>query len=206
MLYFIYALVDPRTDAVAYVGLTNNPNARLQDHLNNFVTNRKKGNWVRQLRDEHLEPQMKILEVVDTREAAIEREKHWINHYISMGASLANIEHTLQRRNSPEPKAAQGAVQKSLPGPNVIQEAIQKNLGNPWVPMRQAAKLLGTSTNKIARLAERQRIKFRNHPFDERARLVDLNELQALFASAPVLVRSEEDEDFSWYEFTLPTE
>lgn len=64
-----------------------------------------------------------------------------------------------------------------------------------WMSMRQAAKRLGVSPNKISRLAEKKRIKTRDNPLDERVRLVDLNELRALFASAPVVFRDDEEED-----------
>lgn len=62
-----------------------------------------------------------------------------------------------------------------------------------WMSMRQAAKQLGVSTNKISRLAERNRIKTRETPLDERVKLVDLNELRALFASAPPVVKADEN-------------
>ncbi len=61
-----------------------------------------------------------------------------------------------------------------------------------WMSMRQAAKRLGVSPNKISRLAEKKRITTRDNPLDERVRLVDFNELQALFASAPTVVKDED--------------
>ncbi len=33
MLYFIYALTDPRTGTVAYVGITNNAYERFKQHI-----------------------------------------------------------------------------------------------------------------------------------------------------------------------------
>jgi transposase len=64
-------------------------------------------------------------------------------------------------------------------------------MSEEWMSMRQAAKRLGVSPNKISRLAEKQKIKTRSTPLDERVRLVDLNELKALFADAPVVVKDE---------------
>ena len=61
-----------------------------------------------------------------------------------------------------------------------------------WMSMRQAAKRLGVRPNKISRLAEKNRIKTRDNPLDERVRLVDFRELEALFASAPVVFKDEE--------------
>lgn len=72
MFHFVYELVDPRTNAVVYVGITNNPNLRFQAHLSNTEGNDKKDRWVEQLREESFEPRMKILEIMETREEAVE--------------------------------------------------------------------------------------------------------------------------------------
>jgi predicted GIY-YIG superfamily endonuclease len=93
MLYFVYELVDPRTDAVAYVGITDNPNRRFQAHLSDTETNDGKRMWVEQLQSEGLEPRMRILEIVETKEEALEREKHLIRHYTRLGEQLTNISH-----------------------------------------------------------------------------------------------------------------
>ena len=62
-----------------------------------------------------------------------------------------------------------------------------------WMSMRTAAKRLGVSTNKISRLASKGRITTRDNPLDERMRLVDFNELRALFESAPKVVTDDKD-------------
>jgi predicted GIY-YIG superfamily endonuclease len=197
MLYFIYELVDPKTDTVAYVGLTNNPNARFQDHMTNFGTNMKKSDWVRQLRSEHLKPRMRILEIVDTKEAAVERERYWIRHYLSLGISLVNIEHAVQRQG-----VSLVNVEHAIQKQNAIEDVIRENRDSSWVPMRKAAKILGIRPSKLSRLAEKYKLKMRNNPIDERVRLVDLNELQTLFGSAPRLVKGEDGKSF-WYEFKV---
>jgi predicted GIY-YIG superfamily endonuclease len=91
MLHFVYELVDPRTNDVAYVGITDNPNRRFQAHLSDTETNDEKRMWIEQLRSENLEPRMRILETVETREEAFQREKYWIRHYIEQGKFLINI-------------------------------------------------------------------------------------------------------------------
>lgn len=109
MLHFIYELIDPRTETVAYVGITTNPNSRLQQHVNCMDENNEKIEWIQQLQKEALEPRMKILEIVETREEAIEKEKQWIQHYLAKGVSLSNIKNASQstengsaRRYTPE--------------------------------------------------------------------------------------------------------
>src|SRR5260370_27970157 len=96
MLHFIYELIATRTETVAYVGITTNPNTRLQQHVNCMDENNEKIEWIQQLQKEALEPRMKILEIVETREEAIEKEKQWIQHYLSKGVSLYNIKNASQ--------------------------------------------------------------------------------------------------------------
>ena len=60
--------------------------------------------------------------------------------------------------------------------------------------MRTAAKRLGVSPNKISRLAAKGKIKTRENPLDERVRLVDYNELKALFESVPEIETGDEDD------------
>lgn len=86
----IYVLIDPDTKEVRYVGKTNNPKERLKAHLNKA---RDKGthkrNWLNKLRKERKKPLFEIVDEVDI-EKWKEREKHWIDHFISMGCNLVN--------------------------------------------------------------------------------------------------------------------
>lgn len=50
-----------------------------------------------------------------------------------------------------------------------------------WVTIQEAADRLDIKRNKISRLASRGVIQSRENPLDARVRLVDLNELRALF-------------------------
>ena len=45
--------------------------------------NNEKIEWIQQLQKEALEPRMNIVEIVETREEAIEKEKRWIQHLSS---------------------------------------------------------------------------------------------------------------------------
>lgn len=50
-----------------------------------------------------------------------------------------------------------------------------------WVTMSEAAKEIGVNLSKISRLASQGKIKSQVNPFDERTRLVDLDELRKYF-------------------------
>lgn len=63
MLSAIYALRDPSTGEVRYVGKANNPQARLKSHMRAARSrNTPVYCWIRSLKDKGLEPQMEVLE------------------------------------------------------------------------------------------------------------------------------------------------
>lgn len=86
---YIYALKDPRDDAVRYIGQSRDPQQRLSQHKADGSGNSKKSRWIRELRARGQSP---ILEVI---EEATESEKHqrelwWIYEYLSKDADLTN--------------------------------------------------------------------------------------------------------------------
>jgi hypothetical protein len=102
---FIYALVDPRTKQIRYVGKADNPYERLVDHL------REKGaldknKWIYDLLAEGQQPELRILEEVSMHPPYMwqERERWWIFHLRRQGTQLTNVvfggENTLRREAS----------------------------------------------------------------------------------------------------------
>jgi hypothetical protein len=69
---------------------------------------------------------------------------------------------------------------------DIIQQTAKKYEGlvymsEEWVTMQEAANRLKVNRNKISRLASRGAIQKRDNPLDARVRLVNLNEIRALF-------------------------
>ena len=68
----IYALVDPRTDEIRYVGQTVHPEGRLQCHLREARKNperTRKTRWITEVFSHGLEPMLRSLCVVERCEA-----------------------------------------------------------------------------------------------------------------------------------------
>lgn len=87
---FIYALCDPRTFEVRYIGKANNPYKRYCQHL---IDNKKsyKTNWIKQLLKEGFIPIQQILEECNRNEWE-EKEINWIDFYKNkIGCNLTNI-------------------------------------------------------------------------------------------------------------------
>lgn len=87
---YIYALTDPDTQEVRYIGKADNPQKRLNRHLGQFEPKpTHKSNWIKSLLEIGKQPGVKILEEVDESEWQ-SSERKWINEYKSSGANLTN--------------------------------------------------------------------------------------------------------------------
>lgn len=87
---FIYALKDPRTDEIRYIGKSAHPAKRLEQHLHDRSTNYAKVLWLDELRLEGLQPQLLILEEVDAKSWP-EAEQRWMDQGWKRGWPLVNI-------------------------------------------------------------------------------------------------------------------
>jgi len=85
---FIYALIDPRTDEIKYVGKTNNLKARLSKHINRKLKT-KVSCWIRSVLKEDMLPIMEVLDEVPNSEWQF-WEQHWIWLCLSWGFNLKN--------------------------------------------------------------------------------------------------------------------
>lgn len=92
----IYALIDPRDDAVRYVGQTGNLERRFAAHISEatvprygywYDTPTPKSEWILELVSLGLQPLMKSICVVKWIHAPVEENK-WIEHYEPTGVLL----------------------------------------------------------------------------------------------------------------------
>jgi len=91
-MIYIYALLDPVSGDVKYVGKSKNPAVRLRSHINVALRDeddRRKSRWIRKLCSQGLEPELRILEEAkeDNWEEA---ECKWIAYYRGQGIDLCN--------------------------------------------------------------------------------------------------------------------
>lgn len=111
MSTFIYALTDPNTSEVRYVGKSDYPLNRLFKHLqearNNKGRNKHKIHWIQSLLSNGLIPQLVILEEILLEEDWEGKEQYWINYYRQLvGDKLTNIAdggqgHVMKGENNP---------------------------------------------------------------------------------------------------------
>lgn len=109
-MYTVYALVDPRTCQIRYIGQTqNHPTVRLQSHLKKEDGNSQKWAWLSELKELGEKPNVVILEHASSLEDALYAERYWIERGRKTGWPLLNFRLDGKRRRRPvttvEPKA-----------------------------------------------------------------------------------------------------
>ncbi|MGH2496123.1 MAG: GIY-YIG nuclease family protein [Ktedonobacteraceae bacterium] len=93
--YQIYALVDPRDNAIRYVGLSDDVKVRMYQHTRSYPGNVEEQRWIEELRRDGLSPILQVLETIDTGDdryaLAREREEYWITEMSRLGYPLLNV-------------------------------------------------------------------------------------------------------------------
>ncbi len=86
----IYALKDPRTNEIRYIGKTSvGLDVRLRGHLHERK-NTLKREWVKNLKSENLQPTIHLLEEIENVDALNMAEKKWIAILPHLGVKLTN--------------------------------------------------------------------------------------------------------------------
>ena len=89
---FIYALCDPETEEIRYIGKANSIRRRYSDHINECKTSKisHKISWIKSLLSKGKKPLIKILDEVPQDDWKI-WEVYYIELYKSKGANLTNL-------------------------------------------------------------------------------------------------------------------
>ena len=93
----IYTLSEEGSREVRYVGKSTNPESRLLAHVIHIPDGahapcKLKQEWINSAINRCIEIKMTIIETCNDAKAN-EREKFWINHYLSIGCNLVNSMH-----------------------------------------------------------------------------------------------------------------
>lgn len=86
----IYALLDPESLQVRYVGKSVRPNERLSNHMNEPPSSCHRSHWIQALKRRGLRPVLVILESVCGAWPWQESERYWIKRGRTLGWPLTN--------------------------------------------------------------------------------------------------------------------
>lgn len=89
-MYCIYAIIDPRSDRIFYLGQTSDFAARRRDHVEG--SDQLSGFLARQMAVNGFVPLFVVLEERKTKAEALRAEIFWIELLLSRGASLLNVQ------------------------------------------------------------------------------------------------------------------
>lgn len=138
---YIYALTEPETGYVRYVGKADNPQERYRKHMlpSALAIRCRRTSWLRGLLNKNQRPGMVILEAV-SQDRWKERECYWMAFYRALGCNLVNTAQggsggVLPEWVTPEAKAKMSAAQMGKKrDPDAIRRMAEKRVGVPRAP------------------------------------------------------------------------
>lgn len=90
--YLIYALIDPRTNEIRYIGKSITGLTRPKYHKYTFLKeNTYKANWLKNLYKSGKEYKILVLEYLESKDQLNDKEIFYISMYKSLGAPLTNL-------------------------------------------------------------------------------------------------------------------
>ena len=92
-MFTIYALADPETKRIRYVGKTNNPEGRLAVHLSEARHSPRTHvyRWINSLLRQGLRPTLVVCDTCGDESLALELERSWIKLFRMAGLPLTNL-------------------------------------------------------------------------------------------------------------------
>lgn len=128
-LVAIYALCDPETGDVRYIGQSRDPAGRLRGHLSERGVPGVHGAWLQALHQRALKPVLRVLAMVPQAQAA-DAERRQIALHCARGCDLTNIRYNpAQSPRQAGRQTATGDVWISVRLPRPVLAQIKARLG-----------------------------------------------------------------------------
>lgn len=92
-MYYVYALAEPVSMDIRYIGITTNLNIRFTNHLSRINEGNPKSNWISELRKQGLKPTLIVLDSAELKKEALKKESLKIIELKEKGYDLLNVVH-----------------------------------------------------------------------------------------------------------------
>ena len=123
---YIYALLDPQTGVVRYIGKTIRPKERLKQHIDRSKKPRyKKECWIKSLINKGLYPEMIIIDECDFEDSSL-IEEMYISLFKGWGFDLTNLQSKSANGVGRHSNYTRYKISKSLKGKKQSKETIEK--------------------------------------------------------------------------------
>jgi hypothetical protein len=177
--YYIYALTEPITKIIRYVGASNQPQRRYWEHWSHGnIEKSRKGHWIEALKTINRRPGLILLERVEPGEDWRIREAYWIhlheetiyNHYSSgdvnqrLDPSPLKGRRASRKLNDSRPKIRRGGwtlndqqrkeISERVRIPDEVEDRIQALL-SAGLSSRQIGNIIGVSKSTVNNVRKR---------------------------------------------------
>lgn len=119
----VYALGDPRTKEIYYIGIAQDVYRRYAQHISQPHRNEQKNAWMEDLKEAGIVPTLLILET--DPDNIYDRERYWIQHYLNLGMPLTNIA-GIQLQKVKEVIEVERSTEKPIKVPTVIRLRVKE--------------------------------------------------------------------------------
>lgn len=157
MKNIIYGLSDPRNDVYYYIGKSTVGNNRALKHLLKSH-NKRVNQWVEELSQFFIYPNVYIIEEVEDINMLSEREKYWINYYYDINPELFNVmlinDNLENQRTSEDEERFNQLVKIIFDIPNIVKtERLVRKLTH-----NELSQLTGISRSTISLLEKGENV------------------------------------------------
>lgn len=157
MKFLIYALTDPRTDEVRYIGKSTSGLKRPKEHLRptQLKPNTHKTRWIRQLLTQGLKPKIQILEEFSTGDDLNYAECFWIAQGRGLEWKLTNATKggDGQSKGYAPSEETRAKMREALASDPILVERAQQLYVEEQRAARDVAKALGVSNVTVSKWA-----------------------------------------------------
>lgn len=130
--FLIYALVDPRTNSVRYIGKSTTRLARPKSHGLSYHLSHdrsRKANWIRSLRSTGVDYGIRVLQFYSSADDLNEEERLWIALGRQEGWDLTNLTDGGDGASSPMPEETRQKIREACNKPEAIEKMRRANKG-----------------------------------------------------------------------------